>query len=225
MEINKLLLEKAKPILMSTPMVQACMREIDPKTQTRRVVRIPKWTTASYDELFIDTHGNLCATCDDTGCDAIIKPRYQVGDVLWVRETWTTECGMLQHQFDGKDIHYCADCKDDPTGLFAPCRWKKHPSIHMPREAARLFLCVTDVRAERVQDISTSDCEDEGLILNMDLYNGSMSLAHDDIVGRYADLWNTLNAKRNGGIYSWERNPWVWVYTFERIAGTKNFAL
>ena len=83
----------------------------------------------------------------------------------------------------------------------------------MPREAARLFLRVTDVRVERLQDISTSDCEEEGLISDIDRFNGQMEPHHDWIVGEFENLWNSINAKRG---YGWDTSPWVWVISFER---------
>jgi hypothetical protein len=110
---------------------------------------------------------------------------------------------MLQNALSGKKIHYCADCKPDTTGLFAPCKWKKKPSIFMPRAAARLFLRVKNVRAERLQDISEEDAIAEGVD----------GIEPGELFFNFIALWNSLNAKRG---YGWEANPWVWVYTFER---------
>jgi len=125
---------------------------------------------------------------------------YKPGDILWVRETWKPD----YHDEDG----YCYKADGDremyPNNLL---HWR--PSIHMPRAAARIFLRVTDVRAERVQDISAEDAHSEGI-----------ACIHDEIseCAAFAALWDEINAKRDGGRYAWERNPWVWAYTFERIA-------
>jgi hypothetical protein len=132
-----------------------------------------------------------------------IKPRYQTGDILWVRETFNDD--------ETADVLYAADqdfvdygCKDidDRTIFESNVKWR--PSIFMPREAARIFLRVTDVRVERVQDISYDDCLLEGM--------------HDygtevDTLAAFQDLWESLNAKRG---YSWASNTWVWVISFER---------
>jgi hypothetical protein len=90
------------------------------------------------------------------------------------------------------------------VGDILPIRWR--PSIHMPREAARLFLRVTDVRVERLQNISAEDCEAEGYFETAPVEPRPRSW--------FSEVWNARNAKRG---YGWDSNPWVWVYTFERI--------
>lgn len=213
-------------------------------------MKIPKWTTASYDELFIDAYGNLCATCDDTGCDAVIKPKYQSGDILWVRETWCKLWKLDRNDqiIEGTDRYYYAADGYNPTpfnhfpdengsssGRDCPI-WK--PSIHMPKEAARIFLRATDVRAERLQEITEADAKAEGIRSywltkeageNADDWhesNGPPFIgAAKDLGGAlcstrreaYQQLWDSLNAKRDDGKFVWDRNPWVWVYTFEPI--------
>jgi len=105
------------------------------------------------------------------------------------------------------------------TDCFVPCRkWK--PSIHMPKEAARLFLRVTDVRVERVQDISWEDCLGEGVKIRLDCCEPPLVCMHCTECSyawiAFEKLWDSINAKRNGGVYSWDNNPYVWVYTIER---------
>jgi hypothetical protein len=117
------------------------------------------------------------------------------GDRLWVRETWRV----------GSDnrVHYRAD---EPDGG-GPWR----PSIFMPRGASRITLVVTDVRPERLQDISEGDAEREGVdgpSCSDEAYGWYPS-------GSFRDLWISLNGKRPG--CSWADNPWVWVLTFERV--------
>jgi len=208
-----------KPILFSTPMVQAILA--GNKTQTRRVVKFPAdYNVHRYDGP--DENGKhlfawgmiVPGMCLD-GEFEIKEPR-SVGDVLWVRETWRYISFKYVDGIWSAHIQYkaedtvgnrivCGKGEDSPIG------WQ--PSIHMSREAARLFLRVTSVRAERVQDISTSDCEEEGIASDIDRFNGLMTTHHDWIVGEYAKLWDNLNAKRGHG---WDANPWVWVISFEK---------
>lgn len=187
-----------KPIIFSKTMVQAILD--GRKTQTRRVMKPqPSWI-ASPDIPF--------ASLD---CDPkhIINPYVKRGDTLWVRETWAG-----QHRFDHlpprlipvkTNIHYAAT--EDLGGLM------KRPSIFMPRWAARIFLKVTSVRVERVQDISDEDAKAEG----MEAVSGNFPLLPVRRALHYhafADLWDSINAKRGFG---WDVNPWVWVYEFEKV--------
>jgi len=195
-----------KGILFSTAMVRAILD--GRKKQTRRVIHldISNW----FDVCKVD--GAIAWEDQETGdlYPPTYRARYQVGDILYVRETWTTECKMLQHVFDGKQIHYCADCKEDSTGLFAQCKWKKRPSIHMPKEAARIFLRITGVRVERIQQITYGDCCAEGVFKNEDLTNASYG---QEATEKFSKLWDSINKKRG---YGWETNPYVFVYAFER---------
>lgn len=97
----------------------------------------------------------------------------------------------------------------------------------MPKEAARIFLRLTDVRVERLQEITAEDCIAEGIDLEWsdELPQPShMSIAYSEkrvkpaFIKAYAKLWDSLNAKRDGGKYAWDKNPWVFVYQFERCA-------
>ena len=218
-----------KPILFSTPMVKAILE--GRKTQTRRVVRYKD--KASGEDFYIcnirvspDRKGAYEVACEDTSgvspsglSYGWIKPPYQPGDILWVRETWNkmmclkdgckTNC-TLGNNCTGyvyAAIHFGPEVKP----------WK--PSIFMPREAARLFLEVKSARVERLQKISPEDCVAEGAVKNPHYmkYGGEKCLV---IHKRYKDdfmaLWDSINAKREGGAYAWENNPWVWVYEFKR---------
>ena len=86
-------------------------------------------------------------------------------------------------------------------------KWR--PSIFMPREAARIFLRVTDVRAERLQDITEADAECEGVIARHDTACTGTSARIS-----FAELWDSINNKRG---YGWDKNPWIWVISFERV--------
>lgn len=183
-----------KPIIFSTPMVRAILE--GRKTQTRRVI-VPQPSSGIRKSVFVksgleDGHGRE------------IKLHYQPGDILWVRETW---CRRRRNGGYG----YKADRPIEPGYLQAcydDAKWRS--SIHMPREAARLFLRVTDVRVERLQDISEEDVVKEGFTPLLDKDGVNFISAK----GRFHVLWDSLNAKRG---YGWDTNPWVWVIEFERV--------
>ena len=210
-----------KPILFSATMVRAILA--GQKTMTRRVIKFPEGMTGHY------------APCGDRDyiyypC-GIMRPKYQVGDVLWVRETWGSYAADNPDSFNC-DIFFRADYPDgartyewpelDEFGEKIICDLPKwHPSMFMPKEAARIFLRVTAVRAERLQDITVADVMAEGLPCDNDINNPDPQ-THEGIRNwnlTYAqflfhELWDKLNAARG---YGWDKNPWVWVYTFERI--------
>jgi len=189
----------AKPILFSTNMVSAILDGL--KTQTRRVIKpqpdnngIIKAVTNAGEDSFFDV-------VNDRGLSD-----YRVGGILWVRETWG------QNGHDGS-LLYRAD-GDSP---YIYPKWR--PSIHMPKEAARIFLRVTGVRVKRLQDISANDCVAEGIAsppdykpeyTNMEI----MPMTCNALIRDYARLWNSTNEKHG---YAWIDNPWVWVYEFERV--------
>ena len=179
-----------KPILFSTPMVQAILHE--KKTQTRRVIK-PQPTNPRYNCIgwlgWEDGHGYK------------IQPQpHSVGDILWVRETWADGC-MSGYIY--KAGHEYADRLDDLK------QWR--PSIFMPKEACRIFLRVTDVRVERVRDISEADATSEGV---KNYHDSKGNITTKNKVEAFRHLWDYLNEKRGFG---WDTNPWVWVYTFERV--------
>lgn len=137
------------------------------------------------------------------------KPPYQKGDILYVRETWhkytkrvgNGESCRLQEFYGYKaSIANSEDANE---------KW--HPSIHMPKEAARIWLKVTDIRVERLQDITIESIRDEGL-LSMAVHAGDMDIA----IQEWSILWNSTIKKSDLDRYGWEANPWVWVIEFER---------
>lgn len=200
---------KERPILFSAPMIRAILD--GRKTQTRRMVR-----PVGDDESFVLVdHGNgWWPYRSDDGESAFHTVKrngdyYQdetphscrygkPGDRLWVRETF--------HTVDGHSAFYRADYEHNPKGD------KEHgivwtPSIHMPRWASRITLKVTDVRVERLQDISEKDAWAEGCEGFDDDVSGGKSGYCE-----YAELWEAINGKG-----SWESNPWVWVIKFQRL--------
>lgn len=172
-----------------------------------------------------------------------IKPPWQPGDVLWVKETWRDRWGMAYANFgtgnaypidDVREIEYraggngffmngCNLCLDEPTVKWL--EWSKwRSSNQMPRAAARIFLKVTNVRAERLQEITEEDAMDEGVkdpydYQHPDYYEQPHMRGLEINKSAFAGLWDSLNAKRG---YGWDVNPWVWVVEFERTEVTKN---
>jgi len=135
----------------------------------------------------------------------IIYPKYDVGDILYVRETWSRIDDLPYDNYVYRTNY--GTTEDDS---FPPSMFKWRPSIHMPRDAARIFLRVTGVRVERLQDILCGDMKREGCIPET-VTGGQYQQWQRDY---WIPLWDSINAKRG---YGWDTNPWVWVYTFERV--------
>jgi hypothetical protein len=213
------------PILFSTPMVQAILNGT--KTQTRRVIKVdPK---ADYlpdlnllGNTFVEPDGKLVEPTMAT----VIKPKYNVGDVLWVRETWCYvqldhAHDLLEGRRERNQFVFKTEVHEDWM-LYAKEKygttWK--PSIHMPKEACRLFLRVKSVRVERLKDITAMNAVEEGIEMCTD--NNSVvvhwknylrkNIGEGTAIGSFRTLWQSIN-----GPESWDENPWVWVVEFERI--------
>lgn len=184
-----------KGILFNTEMVRAILD--GRKTCTRRIVK-PQPTTH---------YGVQC-----------IKPPYQPGDILYVRETWNL-------RFDGEKYFYKADkntSREEKRLLdYNDARW--HPSIHMPKEAARIWLKVTNVRVERLQDITEDGAEAEGAIDNRGFIHSPENEYDRIYTAReyFIKIWDRTIKKSDLDIYGWDVNPWMWVIEFERCEKPK----
>nr|WP_300184589.1 hypothetical protein [uncultured Agathobaculum sp.] len=204
-----------KPILFNTGMTRAILE--GRKTVTRRVMK-PQPVGNSL--IKMPDHSCYPGYWAEVGSERVIKPLYQPGDVLWVRETWTRSmAGTFMY-------------RADETAIVCD-RWR--PSIHMPREAARIFLRVTSVRCERLQEITEEGAKAEG-ICGFFLGMGETGYSatpdaksfYDGPVGAFANLWDSTMPKHLYKFkrypFYWEDNPWVWVIEFERIGneGKKN---
>lgn len=204
-----------KPILFSADMVDAVLD--DRKTQTRRAVKHTSIFGNPYIKEFRHAGGEWWDAILPDGGITIKCPYGKVGDELWVRENfsfpWCVNGLKPKDVQEGVDVHYWAD-GDVQYGDWT----KPKPSIFMPRWASRIQLRITDVRVERLQDISEGDAANEGLI-----YSESMGgcpnfrFSHDsqnypDAERCFKQLWVSIN-----GAESWDENPWVWVIEFERI--------
>ncbi len=215
-----------KPILFSAEMVRAILD--GRKTQTRRIVKPQPPQFVDYFEKRGD--GFKAYMVPGEPCDyPLVKPKYQPGDILWVRETW--KCvqydsmdGNLGYEVEFRDGErkYFEFDDNERFHQFGKFAFKEgwQSSLFMPREAARIFLRVTNVRVERLQDITENDAKNEGV---KDPYDYQEPSYYDQPHVRgmeinksaFAGLWDSLNAKRG---YGWEANPWVWVYEFERVS-------
>ena len=195
---------REKPILMSAPMVRAILDGT--KTQTRRVIKPqPVEGVYKYDGMTPTfAWRDEINTCRPAWPDVMnsYSPYGQPGDRLWVRETWRDLNGV-QYRAD-TDSHGPVDGSADAESP----NWR--PSIFMPRALSRITLEITDVRVQRVQEISMHDAMDEGV--GFPKYSQFEQGSH--LVGAFRDLWESINAKRG---YDWASNPWVWALTFKRI--------
>jgi hypothetical protein len=183
---------KHRPILFSTAMVQAILD--GRKTQTRRVVK-GNPDMIGYARITSVPNGVF----EDMAGKPIKCPYGQPGDVLWVRETWA-HTKQLNINPEDENYDYVHKAGSEDWESFEGWRWK--PSIHMPREAARLFLRIKSVRVERLQEISNDDIRAEG----------AAEFGCTTHRLNWQTLWQSIN-----GPESWDANPWVWVVEFERI--------
>ncbi len=201
------------PILFSAPMVRAILREIEQpgtgKTQTRRV--LDAW--CDDPPAFVDN--GVVTACDQN--DQLYRwPRTNAaGDRLYVRETLQAASNDQGKRW----WSYAADGKD----VWPLTEWMKTrdsiPSIHMPRWASRITLIATDVRVQRLQEISEADALMEGVEQDSDGWRDyQMPATQCCPTAResFRSLWDSLNAERGHG---WDANPWVAAYTFRPILG------
>lgn len=216
-----------KPILFSTPMIQAILR--GEKTQTRRIIK-PQ-PTAELFSAIIGGYDNIPKmarfwTKREPNNPLIedVKLKYNVGDILWVRETWQhTKCLNINSEDENYGFVYKADGQHWED--YEEWTWK--PSIFMPKDACRIFLKVTKIRIERLKDISESDAIAEGIERWTEERMKSKPTHYkvyfqnckaEDLcsytscpINSYETLWQKINGEK-----SWEENTFVWVYEFER---------
>lgn len=216
------LLAEAKPILFNTEMVRAILDGC--KTATRRVIkpqpknkiayrfagcRSGKWGYPAKDvhkywgkefkraERLTTEEENRCWT-----------PPCHAGDILYVRETW----GYGYE--NGTYIYRASDKLADSPMFKESTKIIYHPSIHMPKEAARIFLKVTCVRVERLRDITEKEALKEG-ISDEPLIEGDSEKF--SALWQFPHIWDSTIPKKNRELYGWDANPWVWVIKFEKL--------
>lgn len=231
-----------KPILFNTDMVKAILD--GRKTVTRRLVKPQPFVSCEgleneckHETGFFDTGANHWA-CRKSGCGIMMNGKSiyhapsQAGDILYVRETYANISDFVnyaEYELDS-DLKYLYKCDDNgkehsfiDVGVK---RWR--PSIHMPKEAARIFLKVADVRVERLQDMDQEDAIKEGLELQCHRVDDDCSAYlkcnfqnSAACLDSFKELWNSTISKKDPADmykYGWKANPWVWVIEFERIS-------
>jgi hypothetical protein len=230
---------KERPILFSTEMVRAILD--GRKTMTRRIVSAKNsffgglyglkfsdldFNSAKVDHLFAPVYLKVDLPAMETRHR--IFPKYDVGDILWVRES------AYFHKQEGRWYYKATDPLTD--SIEYGYRWK--PSIHVPKIASRIYLEITNIKAERVQDISPGDACDEGVNywnVDADAFEaGELQADFQNYTWKdnrnYADyhfptfancidsfrtLWQSINGEE-----SWNKNPWVWVIEFKILSTT-----
>ena len=210
-------MNKERPILFSGEMVRAILE--GRKTQTRRIIKnkdFLQWVEVGFADSFIKDSDNLW----QNEC-----PYGQPGDRLWVRETfeyrsyeegydngiqqggdhdWEEGYSLVGYKADNSILPYELQEEDYLGKCPKIGRW--YPSIHMPRWASRILLEITDIRVERLQDITEEDAKAEGI------YKDPNVIYPYSYVEMFSHLWEAIN-----GAESWNKNPWVWVIEFRRI--------
>ena len=211
---------KESPIIMSQPMMKAYLD--GRKTQTRRLKGLEMINKNPDDWTFVGFGTNPDKESDKrmyayfkTGYDTwmyILCPYGYIGDILWVRETFCPVTIGYAYKADGVYI-------ESPAWI-----WK--PSIFMPKEACRIRLLITNVKVERLQEISKKDAIAEGIekrnIYNINAFriygspkldNGQELQSYDENpINSYWSLWDSINGKVN----DWLSNPFIFVYEFEK---------
>lgn len=234
-----------KPILFNTEMVRAILD--GRKSCTRRLIKTRRkdacgfYVTRRIDGSFA---GIYEYDENESMFDNPLEPPYQPGDILYVRETFAWcpcwDCGMDTEQGACTDHIYHSEKKEYGCYMYrASCEDNEypsadtwHPSIHMPKEAARIWLKVTDVRVERLQEIDEDGAWNEGFRFTTPCLTRISADGHTcDLDGpctspiKYCDmtmgelfgreLWNSTIKKSDLDRYGWNANPWVWVIEFE----------
>ena len=201
-----------RPILFNGEMVRAILE--GRKTVTRRVIK------GADESMYAGMCGLGPGLFDRNTGLRVKEPYYRLGDIRYVRETWNGDsCDHYIYRADGGNAK--------TAGYSQEPKWR--PSIHMPKKAARIWLKVTDVRVERLQDISVPDMIKEGvrafgcepcLELNErckpQTSEDGFCGAEDQAEDMFSDLWDSTTKKFDLAKYGWDANPWVWVIEFER---------
>lgn len=220
-------MNRVLPILFNTEMVRAILA--GKKICTRRIIKraIPFDSEAKFWNVLEKGEWTDLIDVDD-----FIKKYapYHSGDTLYVRETWCWfpcwDCGMDTKEgccdkeaakiyHSSRKEYGCYAYKASFKEYEKPFdRW--YPSIHMPKEVARIWLKVTDVRVERLQDITEDGAKAEGANCKNGKNVGFEEKMSRTAIDRFAEIWNGTVKKVDIGLYDWDANPWVWVIEFER---------
>lgn len=212
---------KSRPILFSAPMVRALLAGT--KTQTRRVVKVQPHASHNPQHAEPRSAGWVWMAHDDRPTYSFATGDFRCpygapGDQLWVRESFIHEPADYVWEASVSipcrpaSTVYRADCKGDSRGA----GWTS--PMFMPRSLSRITLELTDVRVERLQDISEADALAEGVTPKWEpgcsgrLMEAIGGFSFRPAASAYADLWEQIN-----GAGSWDANPWVWALSFKRV--------
>ena len=202
-----------KPILFNTEMVRAILD--GRKTVTRRICKDANDYTVPMGD-FIDNDKRTYAVQsfydkknEDPCSLAEVNMPICIGDILWVRETWG------KGYEEGSYIYKASDKLASLPSFKESSRLIYHPSIHMPKEAARIFLKVTDVRVERLQDITEEQAIKEGFTDNRGFIHSPQD-EYDNIHSAKQGFYSLWDSTVKNDSQKWESNLWVWVIEFER---------
>ncbi len=220
-------MSRALPILFNTEMVRAILD--GRKDATRRIVKgfIPDDAVWGYTAFTPKGYISCRVTFADGYGEKFFKLPCEPGDILYVRETWEHfECCCCEGDEHGNCYRepqqsalnkscgcYMYRATDE---IYGDAMW--HPSIRMPKEAARIWLKITDVRVERLQDITEEGAKKEGAIDNRGFIH-SPNNEYDNVHTareHFVKIWNNTIKKSNLDRYGWDASPWVWVIEFER---------
>lgn len=209
---------RERPILFNGPMVRAILD--GRKTQTRRMIKPQPDITPDQVEILPEAWA--------AGFIPVECPFGDIGDRLWVRETWSPDSrkaypyySAVYRASDGEYSQHKKDCIDNakykseeshaPEGCLCEFRWR--PSIFMPRERCRITLEITDVRVQRLKDLSNNDAKSEGVesVVTEAFPPRDEPLPIHKLA--FSHLWDSIADKET----NWDSNPWVWVISFGRL--------
>lgn len=198
-----------KPILFNAEMVRAILD--GRKSCTRRLVKTRRKDACGF-YVIRKKDGTFAGIYEydenESMFDNPLEPLYQPGDILYVRETWSKGLERYIYRADYSDTE-----KFYRDGKEIEMKW--HPSIHMPKEAARIWLNVTDVRVERLQEITEAGATKEGCVYDVEYALGNTAKGH------FIEIWNSTIKKSDIDRYGWDAKPYVWVIEFERCEKPK----
>lgn len=219
-----------RPILFNGEMVRAILE--GRKTVTRRVIK------GADESMYAGMCGLGPGLFDRNTGLRVKEPYYRLGDILYVRETWSKHPRIEKYYYradgicDGHSTEWGCPERIEKTNNCELCEElagyvKWHPSIHMPKEAARIWLKVTDVRAERLKNITTDQIlkegADPGKINNYreQISDGTEEWDKAAYLFVWSQIWDDTVHKKDLPTYGWDANPWVWVIEFERCGKTE----